>query len=118
VNDTLRDEVIKLHAHICNGLADPIRILILYSLAEKRQNVSELANNLNIPQPTVSRHLKVLRDRNMVLGERSGQSVYLTIANPQIITALDILRNVLAETLESQGNLAQSAAASRKYPVD
>ena len=110
VSNDLRDEVIRLHAHICNGLADPVRILILYSLKEKRQNVSELAKNLNIPQPTISRHLKILRDRNMVLSERSGQSVYLTIANPQIIEALDILRNVLAENLESQGNLAQSAA--------
>lgn len=111
MSDSLRDEVIRLHAHICNGLADPIRILILYSLSEKRQNVSELAKNLNIPQPTISRHLKILRDRSMVLAERSGQSVYLTIANPQIIDALNILRNVLAETLESQGNLAQSAAS-------
>lgn len=114
MSDTLQDEVIRLHAHICNGLADPVRILILYSLYEKRQNVSELAKSLDIPHPTISRHLKILRTRNMVLAERSGQSVYLTIANPQIIEALDILRNVLTETLEAQGNLAQSAASRRQ----
>ncbi|NIW49404.1 MAG: metalloregulator ArsR/SmtB family transcription factor, partial [Gammaproteobacteria bacterium] len=60
---SLRDEINKLHAQVCSGLADPNRILILYKLAEAPHNVSDLASSLEIPQPTVSRHLKVLRER-------------------------------------------------------
>jgi ArsR family transcriptional regulator len=110
-NNPLRDEIIRLHAHVCNGLADPIRILILYSLAESKSNVTDLAKSLDIPQPTISRHLKVLRDRNMVTSAREGQSVFYTVTDARIIEALDLLRGVLAENLESQGALAQSAAA-------
>ena len=111
MSNTLRDEIIRLHAHVCSGIADPIRILILYSLAEKKYNVTELAASLEIPQPTISRHLKVLRERNMVKSEREAQSVYYSITDNRIIQALDLLRGVLAENLESQGLLAQSAAA-------
>ena len=112
VSKDLRDEINRLHAHVCSGLADPIRILILYSLAESKFNVTELAKTLDIPQPTISRHLKVLRDRNIVAAEREGQSVFYFLRDYRIIDALELLRGVLAGSLENQGILAQSAAGS------
>lgn len=108
----LKDEINRLHAHVCSGLADPIRILILYRLASAKYNVTELSNTLEIPQPTISRHLKVLRDRDMVRAEREGQSVFYTLSDYRIINALDLLRSVLAGSLESQGALAKSVGAS------
>jgi len=112
VKKDLRDEINRLHAHVCSGLADPIRILILYSLADAKFNVTELAKTLDVPQPTISRHLKVLRDRDMVRAEREGQSVYYSISDHRIIDALDLLRGVLAGNLETHGALAQSVVAS------
>ena len=53
----LQFEINELHAEICSALADPRRILILYVLAEKTTNVTELANEVGISQPTASRHL-------------------------------------------------------------
>lgn len=109
---TLRDEINILHAQVCSGLADPNRILILYTLAEKPHNVSDMATILDIPQPTVSRHLKILRERSMVNAEREGQSVVYSLADDRIITALDLLRAMLADSLESQVVLARSASES------
>ncbi len=112
MNKDLRDEINRLHAHVCSGLADPIRILILYSLAGSKFSVTELAKTLDIPQPTISRHLKVLRDRDIVAAEREGQSVFYSLRDHRIIEALELLRGVLAGNLENQGILAQSAAGS------
>jgi len=108
-NDNLRAEVHRLHAQVCSGLADPNRILILYTLSERDHNVSDLAKVLDLPQSTVSRHLKVLRDRNMVVAQREGPSVFYSISDRRIIQALDLLRTILADTLINQGNLARSA---------
>ncbi|MBM3144242.1 MAG: winged helix-turn-helix transcriptional regulator [Chloroflexi bacterium] len=104
----LRAEINKLHASICSGLADPTRILILYTLHDRPHNVSELAESLELPQPTVSRHLQVLRERQMVLAEREGQSVYYSLADVRIIEAMDLLRAVLASRLQDQSELAES----------
>lgn len=109
MNKTLKDEINRLHAQVCSGLADPNRILILYKLAEEPHNVSDLAQTLEIPQPTISRHLKVLRERGMVNSERDGQSVYYSLADRRIIKALDLLRAILADTLEDQIQLARTA---------
>lgn len=109
---TLRDEINQLHASVCSGLADPTRILILYKLDEAPSNVTELATSLDIPQPTISRHLKVLKDRGMVASERDGQSVVYSLADERVIQALDLLRAVLAESLGSQIDLARSVSES------
>jgi len=107
MND-LRSEIHRLHAEICNGLADPTRILILYTLHQKPHNVSELAEALALPQPTVSRHLKVLRERRMVKSNRVGQAVYYSLTDKRVIEALDLLRAVLASNLQDQSELAES----------
>lgn len=107
---SLRDEINVLHAQVCSGLADPNRILILYELADGPHNVSDLAATLEIPQPTVSRHLKILRERSMVVSAREGQSVFYSLSDDRVIQALDLLRAMLADTLASQIDLARSAS--------
>ena len=109
MNKNLRDEINRLHAQVCSALSDQNRILILYKLSEHPINVTELVKELELPQPTVSRHLKVLRDRGMVISERDGQSVFYSLSDRRIIKALDLLRAVLADSLETQIALARTA---------
>jgi ArsR family transcriptional regulator len=106
------EEVYQLHSQLCASLADPKRILILYALAEKSMNVSELNQTLDISQPTTSRHLKMLRERGLVNAHRDGQSVIYELADTRVIQALDIMRAVLADLLLSQADLARSVSRS------
>lgn len=106
---SLHREVHQLHSHMCAGLADPTRILILYALVNGPENVTELTQAVEAPQPTVSRHLKVLRERGLVVASRQGQSIFYTISDMRIIQALDLMRAVLADSLRSQAELADTA---------
>ncbi|RME87809.1 MAG: ArsR family transcriptional regulator [Anaerolineae bacterium] len=110
MENPLREEINQLHAHICNGLADPIRILLLYTLADGPHSVGELAEQLELPQPTVSRHLKILRERGLAIARRQGQFVYYHLADPRVIQALDLLREVMADRLQNQASLAATIA--------
>ena len=110
MNSTLETEVVQLHAQVCAGLADPNRILILYELSQSPRNVTELATNLKMPQPLVSRHLKVLRERGMVLAERHGTVVEYRLADSRLIEALDLLRAVLRDSLTKRAELAEAIA--------
>jgi len=107
MDERLEQEVNLLHANICQALADPKRILILYSLHEGPKNVTELTEQLDVPQPTVSRHLKVLRERRLVDAERKGTSVRYSLADDRVIDALDTMRAVL------MGGISQTAALAR-----
>jgi DNA-binding transcriptional ArsR family regulator len=108
MNKTLEAEVTQLHAEICAGLADPNRIMILYTLSQNPRNVTELCTELDMPQPQVSRHLKVLRERGMVTTERRGTVIIYTLADHRLIDALDLLRAVLRDVLGKRAELAEA----------
>ena len=108
MNSALETEVLQLHAEICAGLADPNRIMILYELSSASKNVSELCENLNMPQPMASRHLKILRERGMVTFERRGTIVQYALADDRLVEALDLLRAVLRDSLTKRGELADA----------
>jgi ArsR family transcriptional regulator len=96
------EELNLLHRKICIAVGDPKRILIMYTLHEQPRHVTALAKALKMPQPTVSRHLGILRQRALVKAERNGQAVVYSLADDRIITVLDIMRDLLRETLEQE----------------
>lgn len=109
VNLTLKQEIIQLEADFCAALSEPTRILILYALKEKPLNVTELTNELGASQPTVSRHLKVLRDRRLVFAERHGTVITYHLADQRIVQAMDLLRAAMRDRLTQQANLVEAA---------
>jgi DNA-binding transcriptional ArsR family regulator len=56
---------------------------------------------------TVSRHLKVLRDRSLVKTERNGAYIHYELADPRVLEALDTMRTILADTLAQQSSLVE-----------
>lgn len=106
MDQQLKGDIAELYARFCGALADPNRIMMLYVLSENRCNVGCMAERLQLPQPTVSRHLKILRDRGLVESARDGQMVYYRITDPRIIEALDLLREVIGDQLKGNADLA------------
>jgi ArsR family transcriptional regulator len=104
----LESEVRDLHAQICQALADPTRIMLLYTLADGPKNVGELANDLALSQPNVSRHLKVLRERGMVDATRDGVNVIYSLADRRVIKALDLMREMLSDHLARRAHLVEA----------
>ncbi|MBK7896443.1 MAG: metalloregulator ArsR/SmtB family transcription factor [Candidatus Promineifilaceae bacterium] len=94
------EELTILYAGICQALSDPKRILILYALNERARHVNDLAADLELPQPTVSRHLRVLRQQSLVLTEREGIWTTYRLADHRIIQVLDTMRQVMFDGLK------------------
>ncbi|MGD2103585.1 MAG: metalloregulator ArsR/SmtB family transcription factor [Anaerolineae bacterium] len=109
---SLHREIRLLHAQICQALADPKRIALLYTLDQGPQCVNDLAEAIDVPQPTVSYHLKVLRERGLVDAEPDGTTVHYSLADRRIIEALDLLRAMLADILTEQADLMRGAGSS------
>lgn len=105
-------EINLLHANICQALADPRRILILYALDKQPLHVSALADELDVPQPTVSRHLRILREQSLVLTERDGPAVVYRIADRRIIEALNTMRRLMFDVLARQAGLVDAGTSA------
>jgi DNA-binding transcriptional ArsR family regulator len=69
-------------AALFKALGDPHRLTILATLARAADEVCvcDFTSGLPLNQPTVSHHLKLLRDAGLVTGERRGTWVYYRLA--------------------------------------
>ena len=110
ISPTLVQEIILLHADFCSALADSTRLILLYALADGPRHVTELAQELNQPQPTISRHLKNLRDRGLVVATRQGTMVQYAIADRRVIDALDILRSIMRDSIQKRASFIEEAS--------
>jgi ArsR family transcriptional regulator len=75
--DVDRDQAIRM-AGIAKALADPVRVQLIDVLRKHAGKVCvcELVPLFDLSQPTVSHHLKVLRQSGLVGSERQGLWVY------------------------------------------
>ncbi|MBK8021156.1 MAG: winged helix-turn-helix transcriptional regulator [Chloroflexi bacterium] len=108
MEEKLSSEIYLLHDQICDALGNPCRVLILYTLRDHPRFVTDIADELAVPQSSVSRHLKVLRDRGLVYSRRKGAAVYYALGDPRVLQALDLLRGVMTDHLYQQLQLATS----------
>src|SRR3972149_2636358 len=99
--------VFQLHAEICKTLSNSTRLMILNSLRDGEKSVNELAELVGAQQANVSQHLAVLRQRGVVATRKHGANIYYSVANPKIIQACDMIREVLFEQLTKTRELAR-----------
>lgn len=77
---TLRIELdVGAIAEILKAVADPTRQQILKLLEGQPRTVSEIVERFSLSQPTISRHLAVLRNAGLVEAERRGQHVIYSL---------------------------------------
>jgi DNA-binding transcriptional ArsR family regulator len=104
----LRQELHELTASVCKALNDPKRLLLLYALRDGAQTVTALCDHLDAPQSNTSQHLAILRERGLVEAERRGNNVYYSLRHPQVIDAIDLLRQVMATELERRQSVLEA----------
>lgn len=66
-------------APVLGALADPVRLRIVSMLLDAPEGSAcgcDLEEPIGLSQPTISHHLKVLREAGLVAGERRGRWVY------------------------------------------
>ncbi len=83
-------------AEIFKALGDPHRLAILATLArtETEACVCDFTAGLPLNQPTVSHHLKILRDARLITGVRRGTWVYYRLAAGAIEKLKDALSTI------------------------
>ena len=74
-------ELLDAAGELLRALAAPVRIAIVLQLRESQRCVHELVDALDVPQPLVSQHLKILKAAGVVAGERSGREVLYRLAD-------------------------------------
>ena len=69
----------KAYSKYFKAFSDPTRLRILKLLASKEMSVNEIVKKIGLSQPTVSRHLSILREAEVVSDRRDGQQIFYSL---------------------------------------
>ena len=90
-------EIFEIHAEYCRVLANPTRLAIMACLDLRELSVTELAEALEAPLSTVSRHLGVLKGKSLVRSRQEGTKVFYRPSDRRIIEACEMIWPVLID---------------------
>lgn len=76
-----------------NAVAEPRRRQILDLLADGERSVNDLVSLLHLPQPLVSKHLRVLREVGLVQVRDSGRQRLYGLNGPELKPIHDWIKN-------------------------
>lgn len=100
---TVPDLDLSEQATLFKALGDPYRLLILATIAQADDEVCvcDFTAGLPLEQPTVSHHLRILRDAGLVASERRGTWVYYKIAPGVRQRFAEALKDVLLQKVRA-----------------
>ena len=99
--------IYELHADVCKTMSNPKRLEIINLLRDGEKSVEELTSDMKIRKANLSQHLAVMRAKRIVETRRDGLKIYYKIANPKVVKACDIMREVLMEQLAEGQKFAE-----------
>ena len=79
---------------VWKALADPTRRKILELLKKQRMNAGEIAAEFNMTKPSISNHLNILRQAELVDAKKVGQNVIYSLKTSVIEDILNVLSNL------------------------
>ena len=94
-------EVYQIHAEICQALTHPTRLEIIDLLRGGERTVGRLAEEMGIPQSTISRHLRLMRAKGVVRTRRDGSNVFYQLSNEKIIYAYDLIHQFVVDQINA-----------------
>lgn len=103
------------------GLADRTRLRLLNLISDQEVCVCYFVEILNLPQPTISRHLAYLRRAGLVAARRQGKWMHYRIAFPQDAFARRLLDDTLRwlsadkQMQQDRSRLLHACCAPQKF---
>lgn len=91
--------ITRFKAKIFNALSDPIRLEILDFLRDGEKCVCEITPHLNLAQPLVSRHLRILRNAGLVKRRKESTWHFYSLTDQRIVDLVDKLTPELTESI-------------------
>ena len=97
MNDEYMRERLERAARCLKVLAHPIRLMIVHLLGEGELSVQELEKAVGISQSSVSQHLGLLKDKEILESRRVAQQVFYRLKDPRVLELMALTRKLFCK---------------------
>lgn len=101
----MEDQIYFYHAEMCKVFSHPKRLELINALRDKEMSAGELVEKLGLAPANLSQHLTMMRERHILVSRKEGNVVFYRIANPRLLEAFDLLREILFEQIRQDAAL-------------
>lgn len=101
---------------MCKVFSHPTRLEILNTLREQEMSVSDLARRLGLSIGNLSQHLNMMKQRRVLVSRKDGNNVYYGLANPKMLKAFDLIREILLEQMQRESVLVRHMERTQPRP--
>jgi DNA-binding transcriptional ArsR family regulator len=105
---------LRFKAQVFHALSASDRLEILEFLRDGEKCVCEIVPHLNLIQPVVSRHLKILKDAGIIRCRKDGTKRMYSIVDPRVYSAVDALTSEVVSVLQKEVVEQMSCSPSRE----
>ncbi len=92
----------EMQAALCKTTSNPVRLGILSLIGRRELSVGVIAQRLEQPIPTISKHLHMMKEQGVVSSRRAGNVIFYRVTDPRILDAVSLIRQVLMARLKSE----------------
>jgi ArsR family transcriptional regulator len=104
----MKNKIHVVKAAFLKALAHPVRLQILEILCRGESSVGQFTQSLGVDQPTVSRHLGILKQGGLVVARQEGLLVLYKIQNKDMAQFLQKLAELLRRKLQIDRKILKS----------
>lgn len=101
----MEEQINTYHAEMCKVFSHPKRLELINLLRDKEISAGELGVRLQMSPANLSQHLTMMRERHILVSRKEGNVVFYRIANPRLLDAFDLLREILFEQIRQDAAL-------------
>lgn len=107
----MEDRIYSYHAEMCKVFSHAKRLELINVLRDKEMSVGDLCRALGLVPANLSQHLAMMRERHILVSRKEGNAVYYRIANPRLLEAFDLLREILFQQIRQDAALIEGKAS-------
>ncbi len=123
----LKVKLLTQQSEFCKTFTNPTRLQIINVLIDevfdedgcvkkvlKELNVTEIISaikkefNIELNQTTVSQHISILKQHHVLESRRDGNNIYYKVANPKIVDACCVVREIVIHFLKTTASFSES----------
>ena len=121
----LKTQLLTKQSEFCKNFTNPTRLQIINVLIDeifeedgcirkvlKELNVTDIISsiknefNVDLNQTTVSQHISILKQHGVLIARRDGNNIYYKVANPRIIDACCLVREIVVGFLKNTASFS------------
>ena len=114
-SNPVEKDLYRRHADFCKVISHPTRLQIIDILREGEMAVTDLALRLQVAVGNLSQHLNLMKQRRVLVSRKEGNSVLYRLANPKMIKACCLIREILFEQMEQDTALLKKMDRSHAF---